>query len=247
MAKETMNLGESFSATVTRGGQPVETKPRHYWIGWAVIVALLGGGGYWLGHQDHTKPAVMQENPGFKEMLGKKFGGVLYYDIIRASINMPKNWDIAAMAAGIATGHKQFEQTHFGPIRNTVVNEGENVLEDCFEGNAGSACTQVALFKFHGIGSSSASITESDGGCTTEATTEYNPDSTRATGSQTNNGANVYRTVGTNTVDGSFTVEEFCLMDVNTGAGNMWTRILTGTVSLSASDSLQTTYDLTIE
>lgn len=244
MSKENMNLGESFQAVKVGGATP-EVKPRHYWIGWALIAALLGGGGYFLGHS--SGPAPMQESPGFKEILGKKFGGVLYYDIIRAAINLPKSWDIAAQVAGIATGHKAYEQTHFGPIPNTIVNEGENVLEDCFENNTGSACTSVANFEFHGIGTSSAAIAETDGGCTTEATTQYAVDNTRATGTQTNNGANIYRTVATNTVDASITVEEFCLMDVNTGAGNMWTRILTGTVALTSGDGLQTTYDLTIE
>ena len=244
MAKEPLNFGEAFSAHVVKGGT-VDTKPRHYWIGWALVLALLGGGAYgiWGG----PKQSTLEEKPGFKEMLGHKFGGVLYYDIIRAQINLPKEWDIAAQVGGMITGHKPYEQTHFGPIPNTIVNEGENVLEDCFENNTGSACTNVANFEFHGIGSSSTAIGETDGGCLTEATTQYNPDSTRATGSQTNNGNNVYRTVGTNTVDGAFTVEEFCLMDAASGAANMWTRILTGTVSLSASDSLQTTYDLTIE
>lgn len=237
MSKESMTLGESFQATKVSAGSP-EVKPRHYWIGWLLIASLLGGGGYWVGHSSQP---VMQESPGFKEILGKKFAGVLYYDILRSALNVPPLWSFASPF------DRRYEQTHFGPIPNTIVNEGENVLEDCFEANTGSACTQVALFKFHGIGSSSAAIAETDGGCTTEATTEYNPNSTRATGTQTNNGANIYRTVATNTVDASFTVEEFCLMDVNTGAGNMWTRILTGTISLGSGDGLQTTYDLTIE
>ena len=122
------------------------------------------------------------------------------------------------------------------------------MLEDCFEANAGAACTQVALLKFHGLGTSATVIGETDGGCLTELTTQYTGD-VRATGTQTNNGANIYRTVATNTIDsgGPVSIEEFCLMDTASGAGNMWTRILTGTITLQTNDGLQTTYDLTIE
>ena len=49
------------------------------------------------------------------------------------------------------------------------------------------------------------------------------------------------------TVDGAATIEEFCLMATASGAGTMWTRILTGTIVLASGDGLQTTYDLTIE
>lgn len=248
MAKESMQMNEGFSAEVKRGGegQKPEPKTRHYVVGWSLIAAILTALGYFGGNAlVDKKPShpAMQEKPNITEMLGHKINGVLYYDIIRAAINLPKEWDIAAHM-GAALGGTLFEQTHFGPIPNTIVNEGETALRDCF---IATSCTDTQNFKYHGIGTSSAAITEADGGCTTELTTQYNPDNTRATGSQTNNGANVYRTVGTNTVDASATIEEFCLMATSTGAGNMWTRILTGTISLSASDSLQTTYDLTIE
>ena len=251
MSKENMQLGEGFAAEVRRaGGNGLDgPKVRHKVIGWSVIAAILSALGYFGGNALLHKPVapLMQEHPGLTETLGKKFGGVLYYDIIRASINLPREWDIAAQVGAGFSG-RLFEQTHFGPIPNTIVNAGENLLEDCFENNTGTACTTVANLEFHGIGTSSAAVAETDTGCTTELTTQYNPDNTRATGSQTNNGANIYRTVGTNTVDSGVTINEFCLMSqAATGGGTMWTRILTGAIALSASDSLQTTYDLTIE
>lgn len=249
MSKETMQMGEGFSATVKKGGPkggPVETKPRHYWMGWALIVSILSGMGY-SGYALFSKPAapVMHEKPNVTETLGTKIGGTLSYDIIRASINLPKEWDLAAHM-GAAIKGTLFENTHFGPIPNQIINAGETALRDCFGGTGTPTCTTVQAFKYHGLGTSSAAIAETDTGCTTELTTQYNPDSTRATGSQTNNGANIYRTVGTNTVDAGVTVAEFCLMSASS-AGTMWTRILTGSVALSSGDSLQTTYDLTIE
>jgi len=222
MSKENMNFEEGFQAQkVTAGG--VDTKPRHAVMGWGLIVALLVALGYWL--MGGPKLPVFNERPGLHETLGHKIGGILSLDVVRASGRIE----------------------HIGTYHNTILNEGETVLKNCFENNASTNCTNLANFEFHGLGTSSSAIAETDGGCITELTTQYNPDNTRATGTQTNNGANIYRTVGTNTVDAGATIEEFCLMDVNTGAGNVWTRILTGTITLSSGDGLQTTYDLTIE
>lgn len=134
---------------------------------------------------------------------------------------------------------------HYAPLKNLIHNAGETGLRDCF---IATSCTPVQNWKFHGIGTSAVAAAETDTGCTTELTTQYNPDNTRATGSQTNNGANIYRTVGTNTVDATAAITEWCLQSAATGAGTPgWSRIVFSTINLAASDSLQSTYDLTIE
>jgi len=229
MAKETMKMSEGFSATKVSGGGPPPPEPqlRHRVIGWGVLASVIGALIWWFTGPGHKPiaPATMQERPRLIEHLGTKIGGYLTIEQIRAGSVIQK----------------------WGPFHNTIVNEGETLLRDCFNNNAGTACTNIANLEFHGLGTSATAIGETDGGCLTELTTQYNPDNTRATGSQTTNGTNVYRTVGTNTVDAGATIQEFCLMDTSTGAGNMWTRILTGTVTLAASDALVTTYDLTIE
>ena len=224
MARENMKMEEGFSVNVTR--KEIETKPRHHAMAWGSILAALAGLGYWLVGGEPQMP-VMQERPSVTETLQHKIGGVLNYEHIRGGQVIAKN---------------------SLPIPNQIINAGETALRDCFGGTGTPTCTVVQNFKYHGVGTSSAAIAETDTGCTTELTTQYNPDNTRATGSQTNNGANIYRTVGTNTVDASVTIQEFCLMSqAATGGGTMWTRILTGGVSLSSGDSIQTTYDLTIE
>ena len=135
-----------------------------------------------------------------------------------------------------------------GPFKNLIVNAGETALRDCFGGTGTPSCTVVQNFKFHGIGEGTTAAAEANTSCETELTTEYSTDNVRATGSQTNNGANIYRTVGTNTVDGAAAVTEFCLMsDADVGEGTMWTRIVFSAINLANGDSLQTTYDLTIE
>src|SRR5581483_9324234 len=133
-------------------------------------------------------------------------------------------------------------------VHNLIVNAGETALRDCFNANAGSACTAtVAVWKYHGAGSSSTAAAETDTGCTSEFTTETNPDSTRATGSQTTNGTNVYRTVATVTFDATATAREWCLHQAASGASTMWSRVVYSDIGVSASDTIQFTYDVTFE
>jgi hypothetical protein len=118
-----------------------------------------------------------------------------------------------------------------------ITDSGETAIRDLLV---------ASNYKFHGLGSGATAAAESDTGCQTEFTTQYKPDSTRATGSQTNNGADIYRTVGTNTVDATATARNFCLMSAAT-AGTMLTKIVfAGDIALASGDGVQTTYDLTI-
>lgn len=155
-----------------------------------------------------------------------------------AKIVLPRVAEAAGFCAKLADVYRP----------NLIVNAGETALRDCFNNNAGSACTgSVATFKFHGIGTGVTAAAEGDTGLGTELTTQYNPDNTRATGSQTTNGANVYRSVGTNTIDsGTPAVTEWGLFTASS-AGTMWSRVVFSAINLVANDSLQTTYDLTIE
>lgn len=129
---------------------------------------------------------------------------------------------------------------------NLITTAFKNLLRDCLNANASSACTTVALYKFHGLGTSSTAATVTDTGCTTELTTQYAVDSTRPTGSQTTNGNGVYRTVGTNTVDATVAATEWCLNSAATSTGNLASHVIFSTINLSSGDSLQTTWDLTL-
>lgn len=103
------------------------------------------------------------------------------------------------------------------------------------------------LFKFHGLGTGTNAEASGDTALQTELTTQYNPDSTRATGSQANPSGNVYRTVGTNTVDASAAVTEHgILTQAATGGGTLLDRSVFSVVNLASGDSLQSTYDLTL-
>lgn len=111
--------------------------------------------------------------------------------------------------------------------------------------NGADAATGIA-FKFHGLGTGSTAEAAADTALVTELTTQYNPDNTRATGTQTTGGSsNVYRTVGTNTVDATAAIQEHGIFSAAT-AGTLLDRSVFSTVTLASGDSLQATYDLTI-
>lgn len=148
--------------------------------------------------------------------------------IARTMIGTPAPWYARALRAiSPAAAHA------------LITNSGETAIRDLLI---------ASNYKYHGLGSGATAADEADTGCETEFTTQYNPDNTRATGSQTNNGADIYRSVGTNTVDASATARNFCLMSqAATGGGTMLTKIVfAGDISLSSGDGVQTTYDLTI-
>ena len=127
---------------------------------------------------------------------------------------------------------------------NLIVNAGENFLVDAFQNTV-----ELEILKYHGLGTGTVDPAEGDTGCGTELTTQYNPDSTRATGSLTEGAStNIFRTVGTNAVDATVAVTEWCLMSqAATGGGTMWSRVEFAVINLVSGDSLQTTYDLTVE
>jgi hypothetical protein len=102
-------------------------------------------------------------------------------------------------------------------------------------------------FKFHGIGTGSTAEAAGDTTLVTELTTEYAPDNTRPTGSQTNNGATVYRTIGTVTVDATpgAAIREHGVFSAAT-AGTLLDRTVFAAITLSSGDSIAATYDLTV-
>lgn len=101
--------------------------------------------------------------------------------------------------------------------------------------------------KYHGLGTGNTSEAAGDSALVTELTTEYNPNSTRATGTFSQPSANISQSVGTNTVDASAAVVEHGIFtQAATGGGTLLDRSVFSTVNLASGDSLQTTYQLTV-
>lgn len=132
---------------------------------------------------------------------------------------------------------------------NVVASAGRDELVDEFDA-ATAAGFDLTTFNFHALGTGSTAEAAADTALVTELTTEYNPNSTRATGVQSQPTSDVYRTVATNTLDsGTPTINEHGLLSqAATGGGTLWDRSLTGALPLVGTngDGLQTTYNLTI-
>lgn len=127
-----------------------------------------------------------------------------------------------------------------------VTTAGVNFLVDAFQGSV-----EPELFRYHGIGTGTTAAAVGDTGLQTELTTEYNPNSTRATGTLTEGAsANIFRTVGTNTLDSGTpaVTEHGILTQAATGGGTLLDRHVFSAINLDGTqgDGLQTTYDLTI-
>lgn len=126
--------------------------------------------------------------------------------------------------------------------RKVVTDTGVAFIVDAFQN-----LTEIENLKYHGIGTGGTAEAASQTALVTELTTQYNPDSTRATGSTTENAANIYRTVGTNAVDSAVAITEHGIFSqAATGGGTMLDRSLFSAVNLAIGDSLQSTYDLTL-
>ena len=124
--------------------------------------------------------------------------------------------------------------------RRVVTTAGVNYLVDAFQN-----LTEPESMKYHGLGTGSTAEAVGDTTLGSELTTQYNPDNTRATGSTTEGAsANIYRTVGTNTVDASAAVVEHGVFSASSG-GTLWDRSVFSVVNLVAGDGFASTYDLT--
>jgi hypothetical protein len=127
--------------------------------------------------------------------------------------------------------------------RKQVTDAGVAFIVDAFQNS-----TEVENFKFHGIGTGTTAEAASQTALVTELTTEYNPDNTRATGTTTEGAtANIYRTVGTNTLDGTpgAALREHGVFSAST-AGTLLDRTLYSAITLASGDALQSTYEITL-
>lgn len=139
--------------------------------------------------------------------------------------------------------------------RKLVTAHGVKWIVNCM---AGTALYTVTNMKFHAIGTGTTAESATDTALVTELTTEYNPNSTRATGTTvagvSGNNA-TYQSVGTNTLDsGTPAVTEHMLETSATtaaeteGSNQGLDRSVFSAINLVGAngDGLQSTYTLTI-
>lgn len=128
--------------------------------------------------------------------------------------------------------------------RHLIVTAGKNFVASAFDNTV-----ELEILKYHGYGTGTTSAAAGDTALQTELTTQYATDSTRPTGSQAHSSA-TYTTVATLSPDsgGTLAITEWGLLSqAATGGGTLLDRQVFSAVNLVAgSDSLQTTYVLTV-
>jgi hypothetical protein len=128
---------------------------------------------------------------------------------------------------------------------NIVTTCGVQYIADAFR-----STVEPEIMKFHGLGTGATAEVVGNTALQTELTTQYNPDSTRATGTLAGS-TNVFTTVGVNTVDASASPTEWGLLNqaatgsFNQNTNNLLDRVTFTAVALANGDSLQTTFNLT--
>jgi hypothetical protein len=126
--------------------------------------------------------------------------------------------------------------------RKVVTDVGVGYIVDAFQNSV-----ELENMKFHGLGTGSTAENQTDTALVTELTTEYTGN-VRATGTTTEGAsANIYRTVATNTLDGTpgAALREHGIFSAST-AGVLLDRTVFAAITLSSGDSLQSTYELTL-
>lgn len=126
-----------------------------------------------------------------------------------------------------------------------VTNAGVGFIVDAFQN-----IVELEIMKYHGIGTGGTAEAAGDTALVTELTTEYNPNSTRATGTTTEAAANIYQTVATNTLDSGTPAitEHGVFSQAATGGGVLLDRSLFSAINLVGAngDALQSDYRLTL-
>lgn len=142
---------------------------------------------------------------------------------------------------GLTPRHGNYNWLGLASLR-VVTNAGVGYIVDAFQNSV-----EVENMKYHGLGEGNTAEAAGDTALETELTTEYASDNTRPTGTTTEgSGANVYRTVATNTLDGSAAVVEHGILSQAANSGGvLLDRSVFSVVNLVSGDSLQSTYDLT--
>ncbi len=126
--------------------------------------------------------------------------------------------------------------------RRVVTSAGVAHLVDAWTNDV-----ELEILNYHGCGTGVGEEAVGDTALGTESTMALNPDSTRATGVQTQPSANVYQSVGTLTFDDAAAITEHGLFSQEAvGGGALWDRTVFAAINVASGDSIQFTYQATI-
>lgn len=163
--------------------------------------------------------------------------------VIESELRLKAMRGLGLVKAGLLPAQELVVEDYGIVSRRVVTDTGVGFIVDAFQN-----LTEIENMKFHGIGTGGAAEAAANTGLTTELTTEYNPNSTRATGTTTESAANIYQTVATNTLDsGTPSITEHAVFSA-ASAGVMLDRSLFTAIALNGTngDGLQSDYRFTI-
>lgn len=132
--------------------------------------------------------------------------------------------------------------TDYGIVsRRVITNNGVAFIVDAMQN-----LVELENMNFHGCGTGVTAEAVGDSALVTESTTILNPDSTRATGTRNEPSANILRTVGVVTFDGSGAITEHGLFSqAATGGGVLFDRSVFSAVNVVSGESIQFEYSVT--
>ncbi len=172
--------------------------------------------------------------------LGRRLPQKLFARSTARRLHLPYFWSQLYLRVLKANG-REFDLGLVGI--NLVTDAGVEYIVDAFQN-----IVEVEIMNFHGIGTGSTAEAVGDTALVTELTTQYTTDNTRATGTTVEGAsANIYRTVGTNPVDATVALREHGVLNqAAVGGGVLLDRTVYALITLDSGDSLQSTYELTI-
>lgn len=164
--------------------------------------------------------------------------------VIESSLSIVVFRNLGLATAGLVPWSEVTAEDHGIVSRKVMTDTGVGFLVDAFQNSV-----EVEVMKYHALGTGTNAEAVGNTGLQTELTTEYTGN-VRATGSTTEAAANIYRTVGTNTLDsGTPAITEHGIMSqAATAGGVLLDRSVFSAINLVGAngDGLQSTYDYTL-
>lgn len=165
--------------------------------------------------------------------------------IIESSLRLKVIRGLGLFQAGLIPRSEVVVEDYGIVSRKVVTDTGVGFLVDAFQN-----LVEPENMKFHGIGTGVGAEAAGNTALGTELTTEYNPNSTRATGTTAETASNIFQTVGTNTLDSGTPAitEHMVLSQAATGGGVGLDRSVFSAINLVGAngDGLQSDYRFTI-
>lgn len=122
--------------------------------------------------------------------------------------------------------------------RRVVTNNGVAFIVDAWQNSV-----ELENMKYHGCGTGTTAEAAADSALVTESTTALNPDSTRATGTQSEPATNQLTSTGVVTFDNSAAITEHGLFSAaTTGTGVLFDRSVFSAINVVSGDSISFAY-----